>query len=371
MKNDLNATLNKLVAYAGDYLMLDALDRVYTLNRLASMLGVPAPKPEETEAGDDISPLLEQLKSLVPDADINAVKDMLLPAPHTVDYYFSDAMSRSASKAFDFLYDLYSRADCISASAATGEDGYLRYTAPNVEPTHSVLLDIGEPLPYTPRVVGNHIASIKADDIISGDIAARLIAYVNAYGGAIAKRIGGGDYLCCDRIALSSAKTVKPLKDGPVKVSLLDYPVPAISLTGIAKNAVTRETARIIKAAADAGINIVASCAADAASPVFYIVFANDVKQDDILGESDALTACGVFRTVDFSPLMPVLEKGTALSTDLFAFKSIYSTVGGVKHGGKAEAALDGAVVKLFKTALGATQSATADQVAELVGKEA
>ena len=39
MKSDINIILGKLIAYARDNLMLDALDETYTLNRIGALAG--------------------------------------------------------------------------------------------------------------------------------------------------------------------------------------------------------------------------------------------------------------------------------------------------------------------------------------------
>lgn len=64
---------------------------------------------------------------------------------------------------------------------------------------------------------------------------------------------------------------------------------------------------------------------------------------------------------------MSVLEKGTALSSDLYAFKPLYAEIGGVKHGAKAAAALGAELVKQFKTALAAAASADEAAAEKLV----
>lgn len=372
MKTDINLTLNKLLNYAFDNLLLDALDETYTLNRLAALCGVKSPERDaDADYGDAaLGDLLDELKAAAPSVDKGAVFEVLFPLPHTVNMYFCDTLARSKDKAFDFLFDLYAHGHNITSnSAAVGKDGYLAYHN-NAEKRAAVTLSVGDDdLVYSPMVVGNRIAALENLDVIADDVVAREVAYVTNYGGAIATRVDGkSDYLCCDGVALGQAPVKTQVSSGTAKVALLDYPVPVLAVSGIAKNAVTREAARLVKAATDNGLNcVVAATAKDGVT--VYIVFANDVKPDanNILAASDALTVCGVFATVDCTPVLGVLEKGTALSTDLAPFKSIYDVVGGVKLGAKALGALGEALVNIFKPALAAAASTTEDKATALV----
>ena len=69
-----------------------------------------------------------------------------------------------------------------------------------------------------------------------------------------------------------------------------------------------------------------------------------------------------MFETAELEPLLNVLEKGTALSSDLYAFKPLYAEIGGVKHGNKAADALGAELAKQFKAHLAA--AASVDEVA-------
>ena len=364
----LNNTINKLLAYAFDNLLLDALDETYTLNRLASVCGVAEPKLDpDADYGDmNLSELLAELKAANPAVDTNAVENVLFPMPRTVGYYFESKLARDKAKAIDFLFDLYAHGNnCLSLSKAIGKDGYLCYSTNADNIIHAATLPVGDNLVYTPRVKGNHIAMLEKTDILSDDILSRMASYVSEYGGAIATRPSDDCYLCCDAIALTSAKTKTAVSDGTVKVNLLDYPVPALSFSGIAKNAVLREAARVMKAASDAGLNFVTAATAKDGVNI-YLVFANDTETNEYLLQANALTACGVFRTADCTPLLSVLEKGTALSTDLIGFKRIYDAIGGVKLGAKAEAALGGLLVDMFVPALEKAKSADLEQAVAL-----
>lgn len=370
MKTDITTTLNKLIAYARDNLMLDALDETYTLNKLAALCGVPVPAPSDMDVDNvTLDKLLDELKLFVPSVDVQAVLDALMPAQHMVDYWFADQLQKNANKAFDFLYELMERGGCASGDAS-GKDGYIHYTAANTCAPRAVYLDVNGQVKYTPRAACR-IAAVACDDILTADVAARMSAFATAYG-AICKKLGDdGEYLCCADIAPAHAKVKKTISDGPAKVALLDYPVPALSVSGIAKNAVQREAARLAKRASDAGLEAVMACASTSSGePVFYLVFAGKIKTDDIIVKSDALSACGVCETADLTPLRSVLEKGTALSADLFAFKPLYAAIGGVKHGAKAQSVLDGEVAKYIATALAAATSATDQQVEDLTAAE-
>lgn len=368
----LNTTINKLMTYAFDNLLLDALDETYMLNRLASVCGVTEPKLEpDADYGDmSLAELLAELKAAAPTVDVDAVANLLFPMPRTVNYYFESKLARDKAKAVDFLFGLYAHGNnCLSSSKAIGKDGYLCYSTNADNIIHAATLPVGDDLVYTPRVKGNHIAMLEKTDILSDDILSRMSAYVSQYGGAIAARPADDAYLCCDAVALTSAKPKSVVSDGTVKVHLLDYPVPVLSFGGIAKNAVLRETARVMKAASDAGLNYVAAAAAKD-GVTYYLVFANDTATDEFLLQANALTACGVFRTANCSPLLSVLEKGTALSTDLLPFKRIYDAIGGVKLGAKAEASLGGALVDMFVPVLAAAKSASVEQVTALAAPE-
>ncbi len=369
MKSDIKTTLNKLIAYARDNLMLDALDEVYTLNRLAAICGVPPVEPTDADAdGATIDSLIEELKAAAPDADVEAVKDALMPAPHTVDYYFADELSRNPNKAFDFLFGLYKDGGLISGAESSGADGYIRYSAKDGACKRPVTLDVGEPIHYTPLAVGNRIAALEYKDILSADMTARLVAYATAYGGTIAKRLGDdSDYLVCADSAIEHATVKKTVSDDAVKVAVLDYPVTALAFSGVGRNAVMRQATRVYKHAIDAHLPCVAACTVVKDTPVLFAVFADNIAKTDIINSSDALSACGVVATPDMSGLLSVLEKGTALSTDLFAFKSLYSEIGGVKLGAKAASALDGAVAKLIKQAIAAVRSASEPEAEALL----
>ena len=368
----LNLTINKLMTYAFDNLLSDALDETYMLNRLASLCGVTEPKLDpNADYGDmSLTELLAELKAASPAVDTDAVANFLFPMPRTVNYYFESKLARDKTKAMDFLFDLYAHGNnCLSSSDAIGKDGYLCYSTNANNIIHAATLSVGDNLVYTPRVKGNHIAMLEKPDILSDDMLSRMAAYVSAYGGAIAARASDDCYLCCDAVALASAKSKASVSDGAVKVNLLDYPVPALSFSGIAKNAVLRETARVMKCAIDKGVGFVTAAAAKDCV-TFYIVFANDTATDEYLMQANALTACGVFRTADCAPLLPVLEKGTALSTDLAPFKRIYDGIGGVKLGAKAKTALGGALVDMFIPALAAAKSIDDEQALALAAPE-
>ena len=371
MKNDINSIVNKLTAYAIDHLLLDPFDQTYAFNRLCTMCGVESPKLDlDADCGDaTLAELLDELKAAAPQADKDAVADFLFPMPRTVNYYLEEKMSRGISKGFDFLFDTYAHGyNVVSTSPAPGKDGYLCYSAGDISPAVGAALTVGgEQLFYTPIAVGNHVATLQNPDILSDDIVRRLAAFVSRYGGTVATRVGeGADYMCCQASALSEAKTEKVLSDGAVKIELLDYPVPALSFSGIAKNSVVREICKVIKSAAENNIPCVV--AADGKNGVtLYIVFAAELKSDAFIYGGDALGACGVVRTRDCTPLLSVLEKGTALSTDLMAFKPIYDKIGGVKHGKDALNALGGALVDMYLPLLSAAASASKEQAITFV----
>ncbi|MDE7164320.1 MAG: hypothetical protein K2O04_02715 [Clostridiales bacterium] len=370
MKTDINIILNKLTAYAIDNLLLDPLDQTYTLNRLATVCGLAEPKLDyDADYGDaTIGALLDELAAALPQVDKAAITDILFPMPRTINYYLDSKLARGADKAFDFLFDLYAHGyNAVSVAPAVGENGYLCYCAGGVTPTAQAALSVGgEQLAYTPIAVGNHVATLQNPDILSDDIVKRLAAYVTDFGGVIAARIGeGADYMCCATAAISGAKAKKQVADGAVKVTLLDYPVPALSFNGIAKNSVQREVVKVIKAAAEQ--NIACVVAADNKNGVtYYVVFAGELKQNEFIIGNNALAACGVVCTKNCTPLMSVLEKGTALSTDLSEFKPIYDKIGGVKHGAKAANALGEALVGMYLPLLTAAASATEEQATGL-----
>lgn len=363
VQTKVNATINKLIAYAADELMLDQFDITYTINRLATLCGV-TPAPAEADYGDgDLDSLINELTALVP-VDRAAIIDIIMPLPHTVNYYFTDELGRNRDKAFEFLFGLYA-----SNGSASGKD-FVRYSVNGEGVGRSVFLTVGsDELKYTPKLLGNRIAELECPDFMSDDIAAREAAFSEQYGGVIAKRIGDdGGYMCAETAAVTSAAIKNKISDGVVKISELDYPAAAISVSG-PKNSAVREAARIIKAATDENIPCVCACASGEWT-TFYLIFANDVAASEYIKASDALFFSGVYETVDFSPLVPVLKKGTALSTDLFAFKSLYSKIGGVKHGEKAESALDDVISEEFKKLLAAS-SVEKDKVAAIaVAKE-
>lgn len=367
MKSDINTTLNKLVSYAFDNLLLDPLDGTYTLNRLAAVCGATAVTPVDVDYGDaTLGDLLAELKAAVPAADIDAVKELLFPLPRTVGYYFNEELNKSADKALAFLFDLYEKGGNISAAPAVGKNGFVCYSTANKSKACPISLDVNEPLGYTPLASGNRVAALENPDILADDIVTREIAYVSAYGGVAATRIGEtAEYLCAEKCALATAAVKQQLSNGTVKTAMLDYPVPTLAFNGIAKNAVAREAARVVKAAADAGLSCVTAAAATNGITV-YVIFANDIATDDFITGSDALTACGVFKAKDCSPLLSVLEKGTALSNELAAFRPIYDQIGGVKHGAKAGNALGGVLVDMGVKLLGASASATDEQVKQL-----
>lgn len=359
MKTDVNTILNKLTTFACDNLMLDALDYTYTLNRLASIAGVTPKVVQDVDYGDsDLNALVAELKSALPAVDGKAVVETLMPLAHTIDYYFTDALGRNTDKAFEFIFDLFAQCGSVSDGVKLGANGYTFYTAADGQ--YSVSVNVGgDNLVYTPVSAVGKVACLECPDLLAYDVAQRLAAFADEYKMSIAKTAGDdGAYLCCKEIALDKAKVKEKLAEGVVKTSLLDYPVPALSVVG-PKNAAARECARIMKAAADANVKCVV-----AASPgqftTMYVVFAGPIAKDDYFVSSDALTACGAVKTVDFAPLLPVLEKGTALSTDLSDYKAVYNEVGGVKHGAKAASALSDALVKKFAAVL--KNSASADE---------
>ena len=374
MKPDINSILNKLIAYSIDNLLLDPFDQTYMLNRLATVCGVKEPKlDEDADYGDaTLAQLLDELAAALPQADKAAVAEILFPMPRTINYYFAEKLERGVRKAFDFLFDVYAHGyNAVSAADDMEHNGFLCYNADNVTKLDGPALAVnGEQLLYTPIAVGNHVASLKNPDILTDDIVRRLAAYAARYGGTIATRIGeGADYLCCATSALANAKTAKVLSDGAVKIELLDYPVPALAFSGFAKNTVQREVCRVVKAAAEKNIACVA--AAEGKDGVkLYVVFAGELNSDGFIVGQNALSACGVVKTKDCTPLLSVLEKGTALSTDLIEFKPIYDKIGGVKHGSGAVNALAGALIDMYLPLLKASASATTEQVEALAAAD-
>lgn len=366
---NINSILGKLISYARDNLMLDALDETYTLNRLAAIAGVADPGGVKTdcEYGDaTLASLIGELKAVAPAIDGDAVTDILMPLPHVVNFYFSDALGRSPKKAFDFLFELYAQGGMAVDCDGDTLDGFTRYTD-GKKTARATSLDVNGDCKYTPLVRGGHIAMLECDDFLSDDIAKRMSAFAVNYGGAIVGRPGDGKYYTCDSIAPATAKVKTKLADGAVKISVLDYPVPALAVGGLAKNTVCAAAAKLIKAAADEKLACVAACAPKDGGVEFYIVFANATAATEYIAAGDALAACGVFGTVDFSALMPVLEKGTALSADLLAFKSIYNEIGGAKLAGQAEQKLTAALVAAFKPVLAAAASADETKAVGLV----
>ncbi len=356
MKADINTTINKLVAFAEDNLMLDSLDATYCLNKLARLADVKPVAKEEDYGDATFSELVEQFVAAT-NVDKKAVTDILLPLPHTVNYYFNDEFVRNPDKAFDFVFDLYSQVGSVTGAASGEDGGYTNYAAGgDGSGVYSVMIPVGgDQLKYTPLSVGARVATLECKDIMSEDIAAREAAFAEEYGMAIVKRMGDGDYYCAKKTALSGAAVKETLNDGVVKIALLDYAAPALSLTG-PKNSTVREVAKLVKAAADKGLNFVLACEAGERTK-FYFVFANATEATEVFAAATPLSACGVFGTVELDALLSVLEKGTALSSDLFMFKSIYSSIGGVKHGAKARSVLDAELAKIYKGMLAAAAS--------------
>lgn len=369
MKLDTNTVINKLISYAFDNLLLDPLDEVYTLNRLATVCGIAAPvRNEDADYGDaTLAELLAELKSVCPAADIATVKNVLIPMPRTVNNYFQSALAKGKNKGFDFLYELYAHCDCGIAGTAYEKDGYVAYDKTATAALKLVAIDGAM---YVPHAAANRVAYIEAEDIFAEDMLARETAFVTEYGGVIAYRPGNDKYITAKAFALTQASVKSALADGAVKVSLLDYPVPVLAFNGVGKNATAREVLRVIKAAESANIGFVIA-AAPKDGVTYYLVFAKDVTPNDYCISSDSLTACGVFEAPDCSALFPVLEKGTALSTDLAGFKQIYDAIGGVKHGANAAYVLGGFLADKFKPALAAAQSATVEQAEALVKQPA
>ncbi len=364
MKTDINTVLNTLVAYATDNLMLDPLDYGYTLNRLASVVGVPCPKMQDVDGDVSLDELLDALTVAVPTADKAAVMDVLFPMPRTVNMHFGAKLERNPEKAFELLYDLYAHGyHVVSTSDGAESDGYYTYTANGVTPLKAAALTVGdETLYYAPKCVYNRVATLDNPDILTDDLIMREVAFAAKYGEAIAARIGAGaDYMCCAETPLSKAPVKTVVSDGAVKINLIKYPVPALSFTGIAKNAVVREVGSVVKAVTEAGVPCVV--AADNTNGVtLYVVFAKELGASEFITDGGALSACGVVAAKDCSPLLSVLEKGTALSTDLAEYRPIYDKIGGVKHGKNAIKELGSALIAMYLPLLTAAASATEEQ---------
>lgn len=369
MKPNINSVINKLITYAFDNLLLDPLDETYTINRIATACAFDTPvRDEDIDYGSaTLGELLAELKAVCPAADIAAVKNALIPMPRTASMYFNDALDRSPEKGFDFLYGLYAHCDCgLEKATAYEKDGYTAYVKPTCDPPEFVAIDGAAYVPIS----GSRVAKLQAEDILAEDVLAREAAFVNAYGGAVAYRFGDEAYLTAPSVALAQAAVKKVISESPVKVTLLDYPVAALAFNGVAKNAVAREVTRVINAAKNAELDFaVAAAAKDGIT--YYIVFAKNVAPDEYVLGGDSLAACGVYSAPDCSGLLSVLEKGTALSTDLAAFKPIYDVIGGVKHGNKATTVLGGFLADKFKTALAAASTASAEQAEALVKQDA
>lgn len=366
MNRNINSVINNLVAYAMDKLLLDALDQTYAVNRLSSLCGITSPVVDpDADCGEaSLDALLAELKALVPNVDVSAAAELLFPMPRTVNYYLDGKLARGTDKALDFLFTLYSNGyRCLSQSPAIGTDGFVGYYKDGITPIGAAALSVGDrQLVYTPLVLGNRIAALENPDLLIDDIVSRIVAFASEYKLSIAARIGdNAEYSTAANIALSKAAVKKQLSDGTVKIALLSYPVPALKLSGIAKNAVQREAVRILKAAASE--NLATVVAADGVGgPNVYIVFAKSIGSNEFIFGDDALAACGVYQTKNCSNLLSVLEKGTALSTDLAEFRPIYDKIGGVKHGKDALKALGGALVELFLPLLEDAASATDEQ---------
>ena len=120
MKSDINLTLNKLISYALDNLLLDALDETYTLNRLASACGFSSPvRDEDADYGDaTLETLLAELAAAAPKVDATVIADILFPMPRTVNYYFSAKLARDVKKGVDFLFDLDRKSTRLNSSHA-------------------------------------------------------------------------------------------------------------------------------------------------------------------------------------------------------------------------------------------------------------
>ena len=176
MKSDINLTLNKLISYALDNLLLDALDETYTLNRLASACGFSSPvRDEDADYGDaTLETLLAELAAAAPKVDATVIADILFPMPRTVNYYFSAKLARDVKKGVDFLFDLYAHGyKNLSQSPALTKNGYACYYGDAEIPMRAATLNVGEELVYTPRVLGNHIAALENRDIMSNDVATK------------------------------------------------------------------------------------------------------------------------------------------------------------------------------------------------------
>lgn len=372
MKNDISVILNKLCAYAMDNLLLDTLDLQYALNRLASLVGCdPVPALDDVDYGDvNFTQLLDELKAAKPNADIAAVCSTLFPMPRTLNYYLQTRLDRAPEKAFEFLFELYAASGVINTAPALEKGNFCFYSADGAATVKAAALNVGDgQLYYTPVSTAGRVAYLDNPDILSDDMLSRMLYYVTTYGGAIAARVGGGsEYMCCQKLGLGNL-TGEKLSDGTVKVTVLDYPVPVLAFNGIAKNTVAREAGRAVKAAVQANLPCV--LAADNTNGVtFYLVFASDISPLSFFTGGAVLDVCGTVRVTDCSALLPVLEKGTALSTDLAKFKLLYDKVGGVKLAKTAPAVLAGALIELFTPVLSAAASCDRQTAIELCKTE-
>lgn len=357
-------TINKLIAYARGNLMLDALDETYALNKLSELSGVENPVCDNdfSEYEDLSSPdsLIAELKTECKDIDADEVMDAIFPMPHMVNYYFNDEFTRNKQKAFDFVFDLYAAAGFIGTEGGSGK--YTRFCS-GKQHNRPIALNVGgADKKYYPVSKSGNVATLSCDDdFITEDIVMREYAYAKDFGGVIAKR-GDQDYFTANSAPITKAAVKKQLKSGVVNIDLLDYPVPAVAFYGIAKNTVCRKAADAINSS---DVKPVIACAATDDGIKIYAIFANEIK-DELVPQSTALDATGIFQTIDLSPVLPVLEKGVALSTDLFAYKPIYNKVGGTKYGSKAAAALEEGAALIFDSILAASASATPDKAEKL-----
>lgn len=375
MKNDINNILGKLIAFSRDNLMLDALDERYTLNRLAALGGVADPGGVDIFAdyGDSTLPgLISELKAVAPNVDAAAVVDILFPLAHNVNYYFTDTLSRNPKKAFSFLFELCALGGCAAdGPARVTSDGFARFPAYTPICRRSLILDVDGDAKFTPLATPNFIAELLADDILVAEIVRRETTFVGEYGYGIVARPGaGGVYNTFADCAVERAPVKTVLVDGAAKLSLLDYAVPAIAVEGIAKNTVAAAATKLASAAVAADLPCVIAAAPKPDGVAYYVIFAKPTEgsADGLIKPGDALSTCGVFETADCSALVPVLEKGTALSADLAAFKSIYNDIGGVKLGANAETKLTESLASSFKKLLSAAASADEATATALVG---
>lgn len=369
MKNNINNVIDGIVAYAVDNLMLDSLDEVHARNRLSQLFGVAPQKGEQVESYADVEELKKAIAEVSTDISLDDVMDIIMPPSHQIDYWFTDEAQRSTQKAFEFLYDILACGGCVGSASSVESNGYCFVPAFNSVSTRSVMLDVNGATPYTPEQVSNHIATIVKYDLFAADAVSSMNAYCTNYDGVIAKRFGEqSSYACCADAAILHAGVKRVVKDEIVKIELLDYPVPAIAISGIAKNSVEREVAQIVKNANDANIGCTLACAKTNDGNKFYIVFSGDIASDEVCTPHAVLGGIGVCTTIALEPILSVLEKGTALSVDLSAFKQIYSQIGGVKHGDKALSSLADALADSYKKTLSASATATEERVIEIIG---